>query len=127
MIIKRKKEAPANDSSAWTKEDRKTLKSMYRGGKSIKEIAEALGRTPAAVQYQKSSMGLSEKRVKKEKTLKVKTKSGKKVDVKVSAETVSNTEMSPRDKAKEMTGVARQIARANGKRITMAMFFVEDF
>jgi hypothetical protein len=34
--------------------------------------------------------------------------------------------MSPRDKAKEMTGVARQIARANGKRITMAMFFVED-
>ena len=48
------------------------------------------------------------------------------VEVKVAAEALSNTEMTPRDKAKEMTGVARQIARANGKRITMAMFFVED-
>jgi hypothetical protein len=124
MIIK-KKETPANDSSAWTKEDRKTLKSMYKGGKSIKEIAEALGRTPAAVQYQKSSMGLSEKRVKKDKSVKMKTKEGKSVEVKV-AEAMSNPVASPRDKAKEMTSVARQIARANGKRITMAMFFVED-
>lgn len=31
-----------------------------------------------------------------------------------------------RDKAKEMSRAARQIARANGKRITMAMFFIED-
>ena len=31
-----------------------------------------------------------------------------------------------RDKAKEMSRAARHIARANGKRITMAMFFVED-
>jgi hypothetical protein len=123
MIIK-KKETPANDSTAWTKEDRKSLKSMYKGGKSIKEIAEALGRTPAAVQYQKSVMGLSEKRVKKEKNIKVKTKEGKKVDVKVSVDT--DNVPSPRDKAKEMASVARQVARANGKRITMAMFFVED-
>jgi len=34
--------------------------------------------------------------------------------------------MSPRDNAKEMVRVARGIARGNGKRITMAMFFVED-
>lgn len=118
MIIK-KKETPSNDSTAWTKDDRKTLKGMYKSGKSIKEIAEALGRTPAAVQYQKSSMGLSEKRVKKTKSVKVNTKSGE-VNIPVSSE------VSPRDKAKEIAGVARQIARANGKRITMAMFFVED-
>ena len=31
-----------------------------------------------------------------------------------------------KDKAKTMTKLARQIARVNGKRITMAMFFVED-
>ena len=124
MIIK-KKETPAKDSLAWTKEDRKTLKSMYKGGNSIKEIAEALGRTPAAVQYQKSVMGLSERRVKKDKSVKMKTKSGKSVDVKVAGD-MSIPVASPRDKAKEMTSVARQIARANGKRITMAMFFVED-
>ena len=31
-----------------------------------------------------------------------------------------------REQAKDMTSAARQIARANGKRITMAMFFVEE-
>lgn len=124
MIIK-KKETPSNDSTAWTKNDRKTMKSMLKEGKSIKEVADELGRTPAAVQYQKSAMGLVTKKVKESK-MKMKTKSGKSIEVKVAAEAISNTEMSPRDKAKEMTGVARQIARANGKRITMAMFFVED-
>ena len=34
--------------------------------------------------------------------------------------------VSPRDQAKEMARVARQVARSNGKRITMAMFFIED-
>ena len=122
MIIKRKKETPPNDSRLWSKGDRKTLKAMVKEGKTLKDIAEELGRTPAAVQYQKSAMGL----VKKDKKVRMKTKEGKKIEVKVSAETISNTEMSPRDKAKEMASVARGIARANGKRITMAMFFVED-
>ena len=120
MII-RKKETPTNDSLKWTKSDRKTLKVMVKEGKSLKEIGEELGRTPAAVGYQKSTMGLSEKRDKK---IKVKTKEGKSVQVSASARV--DTDGTPRDKAKEMTGVARQIARANGKRITMAMFFVED-
>jgi hypothetical protein len=39
---------------------------------------------------------------------------------------VEPTPVTTRDKAKEMSAAARQIARANGKRITMAMFFVED-
>jgi predicted transcriptional regulator len=123
--LKRQKGSPDNHSYQWTKNDRKTLKTMLKEGKSMKEIAEALGRTPAAVQYQKSAMGLVTKKV-KEKKVKMKTKEGKKIEVKVSAEAISNTEMSPRDKAKEMASVARGIARSNGKRITMAMFFVED-
>jgi len=120
MIIKGKKETPSNDSRIWSKSDRKTLKSMLKDGKTLKDIAGVLGRTPAAVQYQKSAMGLV-----KPKRVKMKAKSGKSVEVKVAAEAI-NTEMSPRDNAKEMARVARGIARVNGKRITMAMFFVED-
>lgn len=122
MIIKRKKETPPNDSRLWSKGDRKTLKAMVKEGKTLKDIAEELGRTPAAVQYQKSAMGL----VKKDKKGRMKTKEGKKIEVNVSAEVLPDKEMTPRDNAKELARVARGIARANGKRITMAMFFVED-
>jgi predicted transcriptional regulator len=122
MIIKRKKETPPNDSRLWSKGDRKTLKAMVKEGKTLKDIAEELGRTPAAVQYQKSAMGL----VKKDKKVRMKTKEGKKIEVNVSAEVLPDKEMTPRDNAKELARVARGIARANGKRITMAMFFVED-
>lgn len=116
MIIK-KKETPVNDYVKWTKKDRKTLKTMVKEGKTLKEIAKELGRSVGSVGYQKSSMGLSVSRVKK---IEVKTSSGKNVDISISPFP------SPKDKAKEMASVARGIARANGKRITMAMFFVED-
>ena len=121
MIIKT--ETPANNASVWTKSDRKQLKGMVKEGKTIKEIAESLGRTPAAVMYQKSTMGLSSsvrKKVKENK-VKIKTKTGT-IEVKAPVA----PEMSERDKAKEMASFARGIARTNGKRITMAMFFVED-
>ena len=124
MIMKTKKESPPNDSRLWSKGDRKTLKAMVKEGKTLKDIAEELGRTPAAVQYQKSAMGLVKKV--KDKKIKMKTKEGKKIEVNVSASALSDVEMKPRDKAKEMASVARGIARSNGKRITMAMFFVED-
>jgi predicted transcriptional regulator len=96
---------------------------MVKEGKTIKEIAESLGRTPAAVMYQKSTMGLtsSVRKKVKESKVKIKTKTGT-IEVKA---TVA-PEMSERDKAKEMSSFARGVARANGKRITMAMFFVED-
>jgi IS30 family transposase len=121
MIIKT--ETPANNASVWTKSDRKQLKGMVKEGKTIKEIAEALGRTPAAVMYQKSTMGLSSsvKKKVKESKMKIKTKTGT-IEVKAPVA----PEMSERDKAKEMASFARGIARTNGKRITMAMFFVED-
>jgi hypothetical protein len=121
MIIKT--ETPANNASVWTKSDRKQLKGMVKEGKTIKEIAEALGRTPAAVMYQKSTMGLSSsvKKKVKEPKVKIKTKTGT-IEVKAPVA----PEMSERDKAKEMASFARGVARTNGKRITMAMFFVED-
>ena len=121
MIIKT--ETPANNASVWTKSDRKQLKGMVKEGKTIKEIAEALGRTPAAVMYQKSTMGLSSsvKKKVKESKMKIKTKTGT-IEVKAPVA----PEMSERDKAKEMASFARGVARTNGKRITMAMFFVED-
>ena len=122
MIIKRQKESPGNHNYQWTKNDRKQLKVMLKEGKTTKEIADALGRTPAAVLYQKSSMGLATT-----KKVKMKTKEGKKIEVKVSSEVLpADSDKSPVDKAKEMASVARGIARSNGKRITMAMFFVED-
>lgn len=122
----------SNNGSAWTKSDRKTLKTMVKEGYTIKDIAEKLGRTPAAVIYQKSQMGLTKvtkgtkvvKTAKVTKTPKIKTKEGKVV---AEANTPPQIEsVSTRDQAKEMSRAARQIARANGKRITMAMFFVED-
>ena len=121
MIIKT--ETPANNASLWTRSDRKQLKCMVKEGKTIKEIAESLGRTPAAVMYQKSTMGLSSsvKKKVKENSVKIKTKTGT-IEVKAPVA----PEMSEMDKAKEMASFARGVARTNGKRITMAMFFVED-
>lgn len=110
---------PSRNMERWTKQDRKSLKVMTKEGKTIKDIADALGRTPASVIYQRGQMGLN-----KVKAKKVKTAKGK--EVKMPESVVEPTPVTPRDKAKEMSAAARQIARANGKRITMAMFFVED-
>lgn len=124
MIIK--KEKPVNDSVKWSKTDRKTLKTMVKEGKTLKEIAEELGRSVGSVGYQKSMMGLSDsrtKKVKEPKEIKVKLPSGKKMSVKVASDEPVST---PKDKAKDLARVARGIARENGKRITMAMFFIED-
>lgn len=123
------KTTPSRNMSKWTKQDRKDLKTMTREGKTIKEISDALGRTPAAVLYQKTQMGLTKsiKKVKVNlKSPKIKTSKG----VEVKPPTVMTQVEAPvtitREQAKDMTSAARQIARSNGKRITMAMFFVEN-
>ena len=98
---------------AWTKKEIRILKSMSKEGKTNKEISEVLERTPGAIGFRKSQM-------------QIKMKSKK---VRVSPEAVQVTPVpvvTSRDQAKTMARAARQIARANGKRITMAMFFVED-
>jgi hypothetical protein len=114
--------------SVWTKSDRKTLKTMCKEGKSIEEISTELGRTPAAVTWQKSQMGLvkSQKIKFKTKVPKVKTPSGKEVKIPSMVSHADTPQTITREQAKDMTSAARQIARANGKRITMAMFFVEE-
>jgi len=123
-----KKETPSRNMSKWTKQDRKTIKTMTKEGKSIKEISDALGRTPAAVMWQKSQMGLSStKKIKVEvKVPKIKTSKGKEVKIPTGVTQVETPVTITREQAKDMSSAARQIARANGKRITMAMFFVED-
>jgi IS30 family transposase len=114
--------------SKWTKQDRKSLKTMTKEGKAIKEISDALGRTPAAVIYQKSQMGLTKtKKIKVEvKSPKIKNSKGKEVKIPTGVTQVDTPQTITREQAKDMSSAARQIARANGKRITMAMFFVED-
>lgn len=123
-----KKETPSRNMSKWTKQDRKTIKTMTKEGKAIKEISDALGRTPAAVVWQKSQMGLTKaKKIKVEvKVPKVKTSKGKEVKIPTGVTHVETPATITREQAKDMSSAARQIARANGKRITMAMFFVED-
>lgn len=126
MLVKETNK-PSNNATRWTKSDRKVLKGMVKEGKDTKEIAESLGRTPAAILYQKSVMGLVTKpkskkvKVKSDKKMKAKTKSG---TIEIAASISSGETL--RDRAKDMASAARGIARANGKRITMAMFFVED-
>jgi hypothetical protein len=119
---------PSRNMEKWTKQDRKTLKSMSKEGKAIKEISDALGRTPAAVIYQKGQMGLTKpKSIKvKAKIPKIKTSKGKEVKIPTGVTQVEAPATITREQAKDMSSAARQIARANGKRITMAMFFVED-
>jgi hypothetical protein len=123
-----KKETPSRNMSKWTKQDRKTIKTMTKEGKAIKEISDALGRTPAAVVWQKSQMGLTKtKSIKvKVKIPKIKTSKGKEVKIPTGVTQVETPVTITREQAKDMSSAARQIARANGKRITMAMFFVED-
>ena len=120
---------PSRNMSKWTKQDRKSLKVMTKEGKAIKEISDALGRTPAAVVWQKSQMGLTKttKKIKVEsKSPKIKTSKGKEVKIPTGVTQVETPVTITREQAKDMSSAARQIARANGKRITMAMFFVED-
>lgn len=102
--------------SVWMKREIKILKSMSRDGKTNKEIAEVLGRTPGAIGFRKSKMKI------KMKNSNIRTKKGKGVAAVAPAIPMVST----RDQAKDMARAARGIARANGKRITMAMFFVED-
>jgi hypothetical protein len=73
-------------------------------------------------------MGLTKtKKIKVEvKSPKIKNSKGKEVKIPTGVTQVDTPQTITREQAKDMSSAARQIARANGKRITMAMFFVED-
>jgi hypothetical protein len=117
---------PLNASRSWTREELNILEVMTNDRRSNADISVILNRTPAAVAFKKSVMGYTSN--KKRIPIPVdapKIKSKKKV-IQVEVEASKISSVTTRDKAKEMAKAARQIARANGKRITMAMFFVED-
>lgn len=125
---------PLNTSRSWTREDLNILEVMTNDRRSNADISVILNRTPAAVAFKKSVMGYTSN--KKRIPIPVdapKIKSKKKI-IQVSPPVPSPvpldltkiSSVTTRDQAKKMSKAARQIARANGKRITMAMFFVED-
>ena len=138
-----------NATNRWTEKEFATLKKLHEKGMGTQEIADAMGRTFYSVSKKISILGLAKKYAKRiselgldpsvkgntpnviDKLKEIAKKSGHKIvsGIPEITEVTSETpvvETKIRDTSKKMTKLARQIARANGKRITMAMFFVED-
>lgn len=154
---KKKKSGAINNGAGWDNSSRNMLKELISKGLPVKKIAKVMGRTPNAITYQKSMMGLTTpnpvrvskgkpknfinlldliKKAKESNMTKVPKMPAaikSKIVAKRTAPIVAPPEapvVNPsnvtREHAKDITRSAREIARANGKRITMAMFFVED-
>lgn len=103
--------------SEWTVEELSHLNRMVKeDGISLHEAAKKFGRSLADVSlaFVGGAKALPQER------------KGVRPTSEKSRKGVRPTEATPRDNAKEMTRLVRQIARANGQRITMAMFFVEN-
>jgi hypothetical protein len=147
MIVSVKKDK--NKSNRWSENDLEKLRKLHGRGLEVREIADKMGRTYYSISKKISLLGLTKSRTSSLNIIGGVTiaPSGKGVSriedmvEKVKAKAKGYSVVSPeetsespngikkettRDKAKSMTKVARQIARVNGKRITMAMFFVED-
>ena len=143
MIVKVKNKVTGSKlNNRWAKSDFATLKRLIKEGKNSAEIAMEMGRTYYSITKKKHVLGLTAPKVSKIRTATgtipkaspSKTKTSDVVEaVKAKAkakakgyEVADTPDSKVKDKAKTMTKLARQIARVNGKRITMAMFFVED-
>lgn len=113
---KEKNETPFINKSRteWTKEKLATLKRL--GDDKV------LHKAPAFLGCTENAARIKYKRVFK-KTSEVKSV---KPVAEVTKPSVNPGSSATREQAKDMAKAAREIARANGKRITMAMFFVED-
>lgn len=121
MIIEKN---PLRQITKWTKGERKTLKTMFRDGKAIKEISKKLGRSIAAVASQKSQMEI--KGLMSRKTKVIKSVKQKVTEQDALMDSCDNLQTPTKEQAKELSSMARQIARVNGKRITMSIHFMED-
>ena len=100
-------EKNGDNPKEWESSEYDKMKKMLREGKGKKRIAKELGRTVEDVMEKlKEENGISRPK-----------------EAEPDEEDSSTV---TRDKARDMTRAARQIARSNGKRITMAMFFIED-
>jgi hypothetical protein len=128
---------------AWTPQEDAKMTKLFNDGVPVAKIAIMLGRTYNSVASRRKRLGNSptenktivtkgKKKVetpKSSKLVKDLVKAANKTKkITIPASNVVNVETAktPRDNAKDLTKVARTIARKNGKRITMAMFFVED-
>lgn len=95
-----------NAGTRWTEKEIKLLRDSLEKGIALSRVSNALGRTLKSVEGKVYRMG-------------------KRVGVPVE-EAKSPVGAGLKSNAKEFTKMAREIARRSGKRITMAMFFVED-
>ena len=127
---------------AWTPEEDAKMEKLFNDGLPVAMIAKKMGRTYHSVASRRKRISNSVetkvtvtptgKQIKHTKSsklvrdlVKVAAKA-KKITIPASNVVSVETGKTPRDNAKDLTKVARTIARKNGKRITMAMFFVED-
>ena len=129
---------------AWTPQEDSKMERLFNDGVPVAKIAIMLGRTYNSVASRRKRLvsylnvpvanivTKSKKKVETPKSsklvkdlVKIANKS-KKITIPASNVVNVETTKTPRDNAKDLTKVARTIARKNGKRITMAMFFVED-
>lgn len=110
-----------NHNREWTRGDIALLKTLISQKKTTKQIATIMKRSEAAIHNRKWVEGI---KVHGETPQKPKSSSPTVTEPEVMTTTSGSSDL--RDSAKAMTKVARQLARENGKRITMAMFFVED-
>ena len=126
---------------AWTPQEDSKMERLFNDGVPVAKIAIMLGRTYNSVASRRKRLSnppvanivtKSKKKIETPKSsklvkdlVKIANKS-KKITIPASNVVNVETTKTPRDNAKDLTKVARTIARKNGKRITMAMFFVED-
>ena len=126
---------------AWTPQEDSKMERLFNDGVPVAKIAIMLGRTYNSVASRRKRLSnppvanivtKNKKKVETPKSsklvkdlVKIANKS-KKITIPASNVVNVETTKTPRDNAKDLTKVARTIARKNGKRITMAMFFVED-
>jgi|688.fasta_scaffold449837_2 hypothetical protein len=126
---------------AWTPQEDSKMERLFNDGVPVAKIAIMLGRTYNSVASRRKRLSnlpvanivtKDKKKVETPKSsklvkdlVKIANKS-KKITIPASNVVNVETTKTPRDNAKDLTKVARTIARKNGKRITMAMFFVED-
>jgi hypothetical protein len=129
---------------AWTPQEDAKMTKLFNDGVPVKDIANKLGRTYNSVASRRKRLATSlnvpvanivtktKKKVETPKSSKLvkdlvkAANKSKKITIPASNVVSVETTKTPRDNAKDLTKVARTIARKNGKRITMAMFFVED-
>ena len=96
-----------NANTRWTEKETKLLRDSLEKGVPLSRVSNALGRTLKSVEGKVYRMG-------------------KRTGVPVEEDVKSPVGAGLKSNAKEFTKMAREIARRSGKRITMAMFFVDD-